>query len=253
MAQKVMKIHPICRMFSTEAPLASSEVDELREDIRQHGIKIPLLVNKKKDTLLDGRTRWMIATELGLPTSKIPMDVYTGKDEDIPKEILSRNVFRRHLTDDQRVAVVSKIRGPQLEKEAKERQKEGAKAATATAGSGAFKGKGKGKGKNGNGDTEGSVAAHIAKETGSTQYKAEQAEKARKAGLLDDVIAKKTTLRKAASKAGKKTRKPKPEVSFEDAVILRWVRWIKYWPVDKHKQVKSIVRDAIKDAPGAEK
>ena len=138
-----------------------------------------------------------------------------------------------------------------MEKEAKERQKEGRRQLPLTAGSGAFKGKGKGKGKNRNGDTEGSVAAHIAKETGSTQYKAEQAEKAPKAGLLDDVIAKKTTLRKAASKAGKKTRKPKPEVSFEDAVILRWVRWIKVLASGQAQASQVHLRDAIKDAPGS--
>lgn len=242
MAQsKVMKIHPICRLFSQEAPLGSTEVAELREDIKVNGIKIPLLVNKKRDTILDGRTRWMIATELKMPMSKIPMDEFAGDDEAIAKEILSRNVFRRHLTDDQRVAILAKIRGPQLEKEAKARQ-----AAAGGKKNGAFK-----KSKNGNGG--GSVAAQFAKEAGVSQHKGEQAEKARKAGMLDDVIAKKTSLRKAAATRKKKPRKPKPEVSFEDQVIARWVRWIKYWPVDKHRQVKSIVRDAIKDAPGAQK
>ena len=81
-------------MFSTEAPLASTEVDELPEDIRQHGIKIPLLVNKKKDTLLHGRTCWMIATELGLLDQQdTDGRLHWVRMRTFPKEILSRNVF----------------------------------------------------------------------------------------------------------------------------------------------------------------
>ena len=82
------------------------------------------------------------------------------------------------------------FRGEQLEKEAKERQADKG---------GSFKGKGKGNGKgNGNSGAKGSVAAHIAKEAKVSTHKAEQALKAKKAGMLEDVVSGKVSLRKAA-------------------------------------------------------
>src|SRR5205823_6980221 len=92
----------------------------------QNGILVPILVNKKKDTIIDGRNRWMIATELKMD-GKVPLEVFKGKDEEIPGEIISRNIFRRHLTDEQRVMLVTKIRGEKLEEEAKQRQVAGGK------------------------------------------------------------------------------------------------------------------------------
>src|SRR5262245_54448672 len=118
---KIMKVHPLCRMFGALAPMPEKEHAELVEDIRQNGIKVPILVNAKKDTILDGYTRWKIAYDLKLKLADDRFEVFKGKDEEIEAEILSRNLFRRHMTDEQRVALVSKLRGPQLEKEAKKR------------------------------------------------------------------------------------------------------------------------------------
>src|SRR5215471_5666156 len=213
MAQKVMKIHPLCRMFSQIAPLSKDERRDMLEDIKANGIKIPLLVTKNKGEILDGYTRWGIAYDLKLKPSEIPMEVFKGKPEDIESEILSRNMFRRHLTDEQRLALATKILGPKLEAEAKERQ----------SAAGTFKGKAAIEGK-------GSVAESIAKKTGTSIHKAKQMEKVRKAGLLDDVISKKTTARKASKSIGTKKRKPKKELSFEDALYKRWTAWINKVP-----------------------
>src|SRR6266567_3893929 len=111
---KIMKIHEVAKLFPT---LPAKEMKELREDIRKNGVILPVLVNKKKDTILDGRTRWMIAHELGLKESAVPTEVFKGKDEDIPGAILSRNILRRHLNDGQRVMLVAQIRGEKLEEE----------------------------------------------------------------------------------------------------------------------------------------
>src|SRR6266852_3149653 len=119
MKMKTMKVHPVAKMFPT---IGAKEMKELRADIEARGIVVPILVNQEKDTILDGRNRYSIAYELGLGDGKVPMEVFKGKDEEIPGEIIARNILRRHLTDDQRAAIIAKIRGPQLEKEAAERK-----------------------------------------------------------------------------------------------------------------------------------
>lgn len=229
---KVMKIHPFAQTFSV---LQGDELNDLREDIRNNGVVVPILVNKKKNTILDGRNRWMIATELGVQKD-VPYDVFLGTDEDIPSEILRLNVFRRHLNDDQRMAAISKVRGPMLEKEAKKRQAEGAKAPQGKGGS--FK-------KNGNG---GATVAQLAAEAKATPYKAQQAEKARKAGLIDDVIAKKMTLKQAAKAAGPTKRKPrKVTLTLEDEVWQKWARFLKNWPQTQHRDIFRYVTSFIED------
>jgi hypothetical protein len=230
MANKVMKVHPLCQQFSRIAPLPAKERAEMMEDIKQNGIKVPILIDRKKNTILDGLTRWKIAHDLNMKLGPSNFEVFKGKDEDVEKEILSRNLFRRHMDDDQRVAIVSHIRGPQLEKEARERQ----------SAAGSFKGK-----KNGEVKGKGSVAAKIAKEAGTTQYKAEQAEKARKSGALEDVMAGKSKLRSAAKKAGKSARKPKKETPFEDQVYKKWTAWINRFAPPQRRRVMDLVKGWI--------
>jgi len=243
-----MKIHELCRMFSQDIdgkPLLSpEEIDELREDIRKNGVKIPILVNKKKDTILDGRTRWMLATEVGKQDT-VQFDVFTGKDEDIKSEIFSRNILRRHLNDDQRAALAFKLFGKQWRAEAKEQQRE---AGRAKAGkeraekSGAFK---KGEGE--------SVAQKAAAKAGVSVEKAKQAAAADKAGVnMDDVIQKKTTLRKATQtrRARSKPRKQPAKKSLEDRVWAGFNRMMSNKNVcsrEEQTQALKILRGFIDD------
>ena len=213
---KIMKIHALCKIFSQDEDgkplMTAEEINRLREDIREHGVKVPILVNKKKDTILDGRTRWMLASEVG-KTDTVRMDVFDGKDEDIKSEIFSRNILRRHLTDDQRVALVMKHFGKQWRAEAKAQQAEaGARSAGKERGakSGAFK---KGEGV--------SVAQKAAEKAGVSVEKAKQADAADKAGYTEDVIQKKTTLRKATQKrraSRPRSTKPKAPKPLDDRV-----------------------------------
>jgi hypothetical protein len=232
MANKVMKVHPLCQQFSRMAPLPPKERAEMQADIKENGIKVPILIDRKKTTILDGLTRWKMAHDLNLKLKPENFEVFQGEEADIEKEILSRNLFRRHMDGDQRVAIVSMIRGPQLEQEAKERQ--------STAGS--FKGKKNGKAKP---EVSGSVAAHIAKEAGVSQHKAEQAEKARKSGVLGDVVAGKTKLRSAAKSAGKKPRKPKKETPFEDQVYKKWTQFINRYAPPVRRRVMDLIKGWI--------
>jgi hypothetical protein len=222
-----MKIHPLCRMFGSIAPMPKAELAEMTADIKANGIKVPLLVTKNRDTILDGATRWKIAYDLKMDVPEDKFEAFDGTEEQIANEIMSRNLFRRHMSDDQRVAIVSKMRGPQLETEAKERQ----------SAAGAFKGKAKLNGK-------GSVAAQVAKSAGVSQRKGEQAEKVRKAGGLEEVISGKTKLGKAAKKTPTK-RKPRAEVPFEDQVYKKWTQWINRFAPPQRRRVMDLVKGWI--------
>lgn len=228
---KVMKVHEIAKLFPMLPP---KEMRDLRSDIEANGIRVPILVNRAKDTILDGRNRWMIASELKLADDAVPLETFKGKDEDVPTEILSRNIFRRHLNDDQRISLLAKILAPQLEAEATVRKTK----------KGSFGADKAGK--------KGSVAQHLAKQGKVSQHKAEQAIKATKAGVVDEVIAGKTSLRKAAGKAPTKKR-VKKVATFEDEVWARFDRFMKHWDVTLHRKVKEILRSFLDDKKPAPK
>ena len=239
---KVMKIHELCRMFSQDIDgkplLSAAEIDALREDIKQHGVKIPILVNKKKDTILDGRTRWMLATEVGKQDT-VKMDVFAGKDDEIKSEIFSRNILRRHLNADQRASLAQKLFGKQFADEAKEQQREaGRERGSGKSKTGAFK---KGEGE--------SVAQKIAAKADVSVHKAKQAGVADKAGYTDDVIQKKTNLRSAARKGSTKKRKPAAVKPLEDRVWLAFDRMMRSKTIERAEQTAAlkILRGFIDD------
>jgi ParB-like chromosome segregation protein Spo0J len=238
--KKALNIHPVAKLFPT---LPAKEMKELKADIATRGIVMPILVNKKRDTILDGRNRWMIAHDLGFKDlgdkkDQVPFDVFDGSEDEAVAEILSRNLFRRHMTDEQRVTLVAKLRGPALEKEAKERM----------AKKGTF-GVNKADGK------KGSVAEHVAKEAKVSQHKAEQALKVAKAGLAEDVIANKTSLKKAAKTVDKKqgSKKVAKVVTFEEEVWKRWDKWIKSFTPPQRTQVMELVVGFIHDRMNGKK
>ena len=225
-------IHPTAMVFPT---LDAKDMKELREDIKTNGVRVPLLFNKAETVLIDGRNRWYVAHDLGIPKAKLPIEHYKGKDEDIPSVIISRNLFRRHLNDKQRAALVTKLLAPAMEKEAKDRQS-GA----------AFKGDGK-VAKGGNGRT----VEKIAKAAKVGRHTAELAAKVRKAGgdkALDDIISGKADLTEKAAKVPVQRRKPaKPTDKFEDRIWKDWNKWIsKYGPTER-RQVKLLIIEWIGD------
>jgi len=220
---KAMKIHPIAKQFPA---LSAKEYKELLEDIKANGVKIPVLVNKKRDTILDGRSRWMAAHDLGLKDKQVPLEVFKGKDDAIPGEILSRNILRRHLTTDQRLAMIVMVRGDDLEAEAKERMTRKADSAPTKSS-----------------EQTGDARGKLAKEAGVSAHKAQQALRARRAGMLRDVVSGKLSLRKAAGKPRK--QRPAKERSFEQIVWARWATFMRHWPLDQRRAVKELVRGFI--------
>jgi hypothetical protein len=224
-----MAVHPVAKMFPT---LPAKEMKELRESIEANGINVPLLVNKEKDTILDGRNRYMIAVDLGIPLADVPMEVFTGKDEDIPEAILTRNVFRRHLTPDQRVAMIAQIRVPQLKADA-DKRKTATQFGASTPNQSPYEAP-----MTLNSAPPGEVGGQIAKEANVGRDKGRQAVKAFEAGQLGAVIAKKKTLKQAAAAA---PRKPKPEKPLPDKVWAKWSHFLKRFSPELRRRVKEIV------------
>jgi ParB-like chromosome segregation protein Spo0J len=212
----VMKIHPVAKMFPT---IGAKGAKELREDIEANGIKVPILINKAKDTILDGRNRWMIAHELKLDDGKVPFEVFKGTDEEIPGEIISRNILRRHLTDDQRAFLVAQIRGPQIEADAKARQDLGMKS------------------------TQGSSRARdqVAKEANVSDHKARAALTVSKRSA-DEIKAKVASGEMKLHRAVKKVRKPskpKREPMLKEIIQRKFTTLMDKFSVAQHRYVRA--------------
>src|SRR5260370_20784069 len=98
--------------------LEGKDCDELKADIAAQGRRVPIV--KRDKVILDGRSRLRACEELGIEPQ---FTEYHGNDE--VGFIISMNLLRRHLTDDQRVVIVAKLRGPPLSREAAAREKAG--------------------------------------------------------------------------------------------------------------------------------
>lgn len=224
-----LAVHPAAKELAEWLQvLSSKEAKELKEDIQQHGIQLPILLTGDGKQIIDGRNRWMVAHELKLQA--VPVEYYQGKDEDIPKVILSRNVFRRHLTTDQRIAVMVHVLAPPMEKEAADRKSGKA---------GRFPNGGKG-------EVKGSVAKKLAQELKVSQHKTEQALRARKAGVLKQAMSGKKTLRQAANARPRKPRTRKGKVvTFEQKVWKAYRRLLRGFEHDEHREVKKHLRNFL--------
>jgi ParB-like chromosome segregation protein Spo0J len=223
---KVWKIHKAASAFPR---MSAAEFNELKADIAAHGIRLPILVNKKKDTILDGLTRIRIAHDLKLSDKDIPLEVFDGSDEDAVHEIISRNIMRRHLTDDQRAALLAKLLAPQLEKEADARMKSG-KAVSKS--------------------TQARTWQPIAKGAKVSQHKARSALTLVKHAPrdLDNVIAGKERLAAAAKKAHKKVKRPMPEKSLQERVEAKFLRMMESFAVTEYQAVREILRELLEKA-----
>jgi len=237
-----LPMHPAAEELSEWLPLLSGEeTAELKESIQTNGIQVPILVTKGEDMIIDGRNRYLAAQELGLKVKDVPLEIYEGKDEDIPKVILSRNALRRHLTEDQRMAVIASVRAPQLEKEAKMRQQ----AAGGDKRSADYRKTTAAKTVHQNDDnrSEGSVAANLAQELGISQRKAEQLERARKAALLKDVMSGKISALEAAAKTPPEscgTRK-----TVEERTWTAWKQLLAKFDREEYREVKRHLRNFV--------
>lgn len=78
--------------------LTPEQYTALREDIAEHGIRVPI-VKDQNDRILDGNNRAAIAAELGI---EVPSEIVTVADDDEAHDIaVTLNCARRHLNQEQ--------------------------------------------------------------------------------------------------------------------------------------------------------
>jgi hypothetical protein len=106
--------HPAAALFPL-MDVDGPEFGDLVRDVQQHGLLQPIVVHEGK--ILDGRNRNRACQHAGVE----PRFVEWAGDSPT-SYVLSLNLHRRHLTEDQKAAIVQNARA-QLEAEAKERQR----------------------------------------------------------------------------------------------------------------------------------
>jgi hypothetical protein len=106
--------HPFARKFP---PLSEKDRAALKADIQSNGQLHPVVINRQNQ-ILDGRHRYEIVRELGLEPRVVRFaDVIGDKPVSEIEFVFASNFHRRHLSDDQRVALYAEFL-PQLRKEA---------------------------------------------------------------------------------------------------------------------------------------
>ena len=95
-----MKSHPAADIFPLMSP---DELSRLAADIKANGLHEPIITID--DAILDGRNRLAACDVAGV---KPRFTAYTGKDP--LGYVVSKNLHRRHLTREQRDAVIVKLR-----------------------------------------------------------------------------------------------------------------------------------------------
>lgn len=84
----------------------NSMYDKIKDDIKQNGIKVPLIVNQRFE-LINGYTRLGIAKELGI--NEVPVAIYeTDNRGDEYDLLISTNLAQRSLTREQALALIEK-------------------------------------------------------------------------------------------------------------------------------------------------
>ena len=116
---KRLQFHPACLLFPQ---LGKEELQELADDIGVRGLLHDIVLYDGQ--ILDGRNRYLACSIAGVKPRFVE---WTGKGSPI-EWVISENLIRRHLTSSQRAVIALDIL-PLLEKEAKERQREGGRVA----------------------------------------------------------------------------------------------------------------------------
>jgi ParB-like chromosome segregation protein Spo0J len=112
------RVHPVAAMFPM---LEGAAYEELKKSIADHGQQEPIIVTMD-DVLIDGRNRVKALHELGRSAvfqlfnqvSRLPVEEF----------ILVKNLFRRHLTDDQRMMITTQVMLQQEAEAARARQRD---------------------------------------------------------------------------------------------------------------------------------
>lgn len=96
------EIHPAAEVFPMMGP---QEFEQLKEDIRQHGVKTYITLFDGK--IIDGRNRYKACLEIGIDPAANVEEM--EECEDPIAFVLSLNLHRRHLNETQRATVAAKV------------------------------------------------------------------------------------------------------------------------------------------------
>jgi hypothetical protein len=97
-----LEIHELALAFPA---YGEKDMAELAEDIRDHGMRLAITLFEGK--VLDGRNRVEAARKAGL--TLVPSGNFEGTYNQARDYVISLNLNRRHLTDDQRSAIAAKL------------------------------------------------------------------------------------------------------------------------------------------------
>jgi len=117
MKKRTLAFHPACEIFPV---MEGPAFDELVEDIRTHGQREKILIDKS-GAILDGRNRYRACQKLGI---KPAITVWVPrKGDSVLALVVSLNIKRRHLTPSLKAVLAHKL-VPMFAKEAKQRQRQ---------------------------------------------------------------------------------------------------------------------------------
>jgi len=203
------KIHSAALMLPK---MSDAEFADLKADIQANGLLQPIL--RKQGYVIDGAHRLRACEELGIEPT---YEEFSG--DDIISEITSLNLFRRHLSADQRATLVVKMRRDQSAK-AKRRDQ----------------------------NAQGRTREIVAAEAKVSERKARQAIDAVATAppeIVDEIIAGKRPLRRRRKR--KPFQVPVGSEPWRQDVVRRFTRFLDRWPVTQHQDVKKIIGAWIKE------
>ncbi len=219
---KKYNIHPAALMLPG---MSHKEFEELIADISANGLLQPIL--RKQGVIVDGVHRLRACEALGIEPT---FAEFIGTD--IISEIASLNLFRRHLSDDQRVTLLAKMRGQTLTDEALVRQKAHLRRGNESP----------------RRDQSAPAPARtrelLAADARVSQRKAQQALDVvtNAPEAVDEIIAGKRRLASAIKKRRRRTPFPVGSEPGRQDVIKRLNRFLNHWPVAIHPEVKEVIR-----------
>lgn len=97
-----LQAHEAARIFH---PLSKPKLAELAADIEKSGLMQPITLHPE-GTILDGVNRYRACRQVGRPPK---FEVWKGQLGNEIHFVLSRNLFRRHLSESQRGAIAGRI------------------------------------------------------------------------------------------------------------------------------------------------
>lgn len=95
-----IEFHPLAELFPL---MEGAEFDALVADIKQHGLREPVVLHD--DKILDGRNRYRACAAAGIDAIYEEWDCQGS----IQAFVISKNLHRRHLNESQRAMVAAKI------------------------------------------------------------------------------------------------------------------------------------------------